>query len=65
MENCKKKWWAVEGTAYMGRCKSLLCAEITLMFEVFLAVPPSSQAQVHHIHYISVPNTIPLEINVG
>ena len=31
---------AVEGTTYRGRCKSLLCAEMTLTFEAFLGCAP-------------------------
>ena len=36
-----KCWLVVEGTTYRGRCKSLLCAEITLTFEDFLGCGPS------------------------
>ena len=35
-----KFWWAVEGTTYRGRCKSLLCAEMTLTFQAFLGCAP-------------------------
>ena len=38
-----KCWLAVEGITYRGRCKSLLCAEMTLTFEAFLcwrSAPP-------------------------
>ena len=33
LRKIEKFWLAVEGTTYRGRCKSLLCAEITLTFE--------------------------------
>ena len=33
-------WWAVEVTTYRGRCKSLLCADMTLTFEAFLGCGP-------------------------
>ena len=33
-------WWAVEGTTYRGRCKSLLCVEMTLTFQAFLGCAP-------------------------
>ena len=61
-ELCKivKCWLAFECTTYRGRCKSLLCAEITLTFEAFLGCG-------HRLIYtlydsISMPNTIPHEI---
>ena len=40
LRKIEKNWLAVEGTTYRGRCKSLLCAEITLTFEGFLGCGP-------------------------
>ena len=40
LRKIEKIWLAVEGTTYRGRCKSLLCAEITLTFEGFLGCCP-------------------------
>ena len=60
-----KFWWAVEGTTYRGRCKSLLYAEITLTFEAFLGCAPHHPRLVYAWYdSISMPDTIPLEIDV-
>ena len=40
LRKIEKFWLAVEGTTYRGRCKSLLCAEISLTFEAFLGCGP-------------------------
>ena len=60
-----KFWWAVEGTTYRGRCKSLLCAEMTLTFQAFLGCAPHHPRLICACYdSISMPDTIPLEINV-
>ncbi len=40
-----KFWWAVEGITYRGRCKSLLCAEMTLVFQASLGCAPITPGQ--------------------
>ena len=63
-DNCKKCWLAVEGTTYRGRDQSVLCAEMTLMFEAFLGCAPIISWLIYAWWYdpISMPNTIPLDI---
>ena len=60
-----KFWWAVEGTTYRGCCKSLLCVEMTLTFQAFLGCAPHHPRLIYAWYdSISMPDTIPLEINV-